>query len=270
MTAIQHISQSYEDSLLKPFTWADFLQQMQQYHPKKGANLHICLPESNLLLRPLPEYPFLNNKAMHKALHIYDEQVLIDSPDKYFISHGFHPTSVEERKKENRWSGMMYALKREPFQCFLDACEQTPFHLDSIVLRPSLYLELLGISSQENQLILLEIQADWMRIHFLESGLLTHYRDFNWPDQKDCQTPNSLQVHLQAYLHYLIQKNPQAIPICVFCVSESNVQSFDRMAIIHRDWQVHFPNIHFLEPLEEDKTAQITQLLCMKPRGNIL
>lgn len=270
LSAVRHESQSYEESLLKPFAWLDFLQQLQCYHPNKRANLHVCLPETDLLLRALPEYPYLTTKAMHKALLIYAEQVLIDSPDQYLISHGVHPTSIEERKKENRWSGMMYAIKREPFQCFLDACEKTSFRLDSIAIRPSLYLELLGISSQESKLILIEIQADWMRIHFFDHGLLTHYRDFNWLDQNEFQSQSPLEGSLQAYLHYLLQRNSYGTLYCVFCISESNDQSLNRVDVLHRDWQVQFPNLHFLEPLEVDKTAQITRQLCLKQKGNMV
>jgi hypothetical protein len=53
-----------------------FFERLRSVDQKNANDLAICLPEKNLLIKPLPTYPYLKKKELSQALSVYQEQIL--------------------------------------------------------------------------------------------------------------------------------------------------------------------------------------------------
>jgi hypothetical protein len=266
---IRH-SDFFEITTLADRNWQLFFEKLRALDQGKAFEMNLCLPETTLIIKPLPEYPYLTNKELRHALSIFQEQTLPWSIKNCLTSIQLEPESEQQRKKENRCQGYLYALERTPCQSFFEAAITFGFEIKQIALRAQLYRKSLPDYRVFINLFLLEFFEKRVRCHLFQKGILTHYRDFSLEKNfLEYETIESLGNSLASYFQYFFPKAEQISTVTIICcVSEESGKIEELISTLSLEIVHKHPSIDFLTRLPFQLTSCLSYHLYKKESGS--
>ena len=249
--------------------WQEFFMELRGIDQGNAADLSVCLPEVGLLIKPLPEYPYLTKKELGHALGIFQEQVLPWPRKNSLRAIQLLPETDLQRKQENHSCGYLYALELTPYHGFFEQITVFDYVIVGIALRSQLYLDSLKKSITGGDLFLLEFFRERVRCHLFQQGTLTHYRDF--PVEKiyrEYEIAETICCSLSSYIHYFHPDLDQTTNIHIIgCISEGSLQCSTRAENLFSEMEQKFSNLHFVSLLTYQETSQIIGQFSSREKG---
>jgi len=250
-------SDVFEITSLVDQNWQLFFEKLRVLDQCKASEISICLPETGLIIKPLPEYPYLTNKELKHALSIFQEQTLPWPIKNCLTSILLLPESEQQRKKENRCKGYLYVLERTSYHAFFETAVAFGFRIKQIGLRAQLYRMSLTNYQVLINLFLLEFFKDRVRCHLFQHGILTHYHDF--PLNRnflEYETIESLGSSISSYFLYFFPLSEQITTVTsVCCVSEESNKIEELISNLSSEITQNYPSVSFLPGLSFQQTS---------------
>lgn len=244
-----------------------FFERLRSVDQKNANDIAICLPEKNLLIKPLPTYPYLKKKELRQALSVYQEQILPRPTRNQTCAYCILPENEIQRKKENRCSGLLYVLDHEPYQDFFDLAQEYGYHIKKICFRAYVYYLTQSTNQTEGLLFMLEFFKERIRCHLFQNGIITHYRDFNFkPTSSELLIEESLEKALCSYIRYFIAPSSERTSIQTqLCISEESENLNNWIDSITKEMSEQFLEMTFLPSMTFRQTLEsLTTLITIK------
>lgn len=243
--------------------WGDFFEKLRIMDQKKSHAIALCLPERNLIIRPLPAYPHLSKKELKQALSVFQEQILPWTSKNHLSAVCILPPDEIQRKKENRCSGLIYVIECDPYQDFFKTAQEFGYTIEKVCLRAVVYNSIQMKSQAEGLLFMLEFFQKSMRCHLFQNDILTNYRDFELcPTHSELLVFEPLEKAIRSYIRYFIDSLSEAKSIQLqICISEEAEDLNKLVDSITKEITGNFPEAVFLPELTFRQTSEILALL---------